>query len=292
MPITEWGYHDGGIEKETRLILAVEKETKTPLYFRYVAGHIGDVSTLITTISELMKFNVIPAMSIIDAGYYSEPNIKALYEGNVSFLTRMPSSRVLYKSLIREYGGTIERKGNAVTYGKRGLFIHKQSINLYGYPAYAYIVCDPVRRGREISKKILGLEGQEDAFELQNCGMMILVSSIDMDIKEVIPLYYSRQMAEQLFGISKDDLNILPIRTHSEERFKGLMLLCFVALIIYLKLKKALEPGMTVEQLLSLMRNLKCKVYHDNAFIVGEVNKKQRMAFENAKILVPKLNGI
>jgi len=145
----------------------------------------------------------------------------------------MPSGRVIYKSLIHEHVGTIERKENAVTYGKRGLFIHKQPIDLYGYQAYAYIVCDPVRRGREVSKKILGLETNDGDFELQNCGMMILVSSIDMNINEVIPLYYSRQMAEQLFGITKDDLNILPIRTHSEARFKGLMLLCFVALIIY-----------------------------------------------------------
>ena len=170
MPITDWGYHDGGIEKETRLILAIEKEKKTPLYFRYVAGNIGDVSTLITTISELRKFDVVPTMSIIDAGYYSEGNIKALYEGKVSFLTRMPSGRVIYKSLIHEHVGTIERKENAVTYGKRGLFIHKQPIDLYGYQAYAYIVCDPVRRGREVSKKILGLETNDGDFELHEYG--------------------------------------------------------------------------------------------------------------------------
>ena len=292
MPITNWGHHDGGIEKETRLILAIEKETKMPLYFRYVAGNIGDVSTLITTISELKKFDVIPAMSIIDAGYFSENNIKALYEGNVLFLTRMPSNRVIYGSLIRESAGVIERKENAVIYGKRGLFICKRQIDLYGHHAFAYIVCDPVRRGKEVSKKILGIEPENDDFELQNCGMMILASSIDMNINEVVPLYYSRQMAEQLFGISKDDLNILPIRTHSEARFKGLMLLCFIALIVYLKLKKVIEPNTTVEQLLLFMRNLKCKTYPDNSFIVGEVTKKQRLAFEHANILVPKLSGI
>ena len=274
MSITNWGDHDGGIEKETRLILAIEKETKMPLYFRYVAGNIGDVSTLITTISELKKFDVIPAMSIIDAGYFSENNIKALYEGDVLFLTRMPSNRVIYGSLIRESAGVIERKENAVIYGKRGLFICKRQIDLYGHHAFAYIVCDPVRRGKEVSKKILGIEPENNDFELQNCGMMILASSIDMNINEVVPLYYSRQMAEQLFGISKDNLNILPIRTHSEARFKGVMLLCFIALILL------------------FMRNLKCKTYPDNSFIVGEVTKKQRLAFENANILVPKLSGI
>ena len=38
MPVSDCGYHNGGIEYETRLILAVERESERPLYFRYVAG--------------------------------------------------------------------------------------------------------------------------------------------------------------------------------------------------------------------------------------------------------------
>jgi len=292
MPLTAWGHHDGSIEKETRLILAVEKETKMPLYFRYIAGNIGDVSTLTTTISELKKFNIVPTVSIIDAGYYSENNIRALYDGNVSFLTRLPSGRVIYKTLIEENSTKIERKENIVIYGKRGLFVNKQPIELYGHRAFAYIVCDPVRRGKEVSKKILGLDSENNDFDLNNCGMMILVSNIDMDINEVVPLYYSRQMAEQLFGICKDDLNILPIRTHSEARFRGLMLLSFISLVVYLKLKQSLVANTTVEQLLLIMRNLKCKVFSDKSFLVSEVTKAQRIAFENANILAPKNSEI
>jgi len=150
----------------------------------------------------------------------------------------------------------------------------------------------PVRRGKEISKRILELEFEDNEFDLENCGMMILVSNIDMNIDEVVPLYYSRQMAEQLFGISKDDLNILPIRTHSEARFRGLMLLSFIALVIYLKLKSSITPNTTVEQLLLIMKNLKCKVFDDKSILVAEVNKQQRLALENANSLVPKNCGI
>ena len=109
---------------------------------------------------------------------------------------------------------------------------------------------------------------------------------------------YSRQTAEQLFGIAKSDLNILPnilpLRTHSEARFRGLMLLAFIALIIYTKLKNVLIKDSTLEQLLSnssLLRNLKCKVFDGNILVPSEVNKKQPLAFEVANILVPKNNG-
>jgi transposase len=194
--------------------------------------------------------------------------------------------------LAKENSADIEHIKNAVIYGKRGLFIRKRPVDLYGYPAFAYIVCDPVRRGTEISKKILSLEDDKDRLELQNCGLMILVSDMDLDIKEVVPLYYARQAAEQLFGIAKDDLNILPLRIHSETSFRGLMLLSFIALIVYLKLKKLVEPQDTVERLLLLMRHLKCKVYPDNSIIVSEVAKEQRLLFEKGGILVPKKGGI
>jgi transposase len=121
---------------------------------------------------------------------------------------------------------------------------------------------------------------------------MILISNIDMNINEVVPLYYSRQMAEQLFGIAKDDLNILPIRVHSEARFRGLMLLSFITLAVYLKIKASLAQDTTVEQLLLSLRNLKCKVFDDKSIIIAEVTKKQRIAFENANIIVPKNCGI
>lgn len=290
MPITEWGYHNGGIEKETRLILAVEKETKMPLFFRYIAGNIGDVSTLTTTLKEIKQLGVIPSLSIIDAGYFSENNIKALYQGNVDFLTRMPSTRIIYKELINKTK-EMEKPENIVKYNERGLFIKEEQIDLYGNVGFAYIICDPERRGKEISKKVINYENQkEEDLDLLNCGKFIIVSSTKIPTNEVIPLYYTRQSAEQLFGISKDDLNILPIRTHTETTFKGFMFLIFLALTIYSKTKKVLGD-IAIEQALSLLRNLKCKVYEEN-LIVSEVNKKQKLLLEKCGVLVPKNMGV
>jgi len=59
---------------------------------------------------------------------------------------------------------------------------------LYGHQAFAYVVCDPVRRGKEISKKIVELESAKDELDLEGSGVMILVSNIDMNINEIVPL--------------------------------------------------------------------------------------------------------
>jgi len=281
-PLCEWGHHNGVIEKETRLILTVDIETRFPLYFRAVAGNINDVSTLETTILEMQKQGIQAKISILDAAYCSETNIKALYRAKISFLTRLPTGRKLFKDLISQSSESIEAKENIVTYHKRAMFVKQVEIDLYGEKGFAYIVLDPVRRGNEIQKTMLKQQENEDnsndelAFNTQNCGKIILISDKKLTTNEVVPLYYSRQAAEQLFGISKDDLNMLPIRTHSEETFRGYMFLNFLALAVYLNFKKALESKFTTEQALSYMRNLKCKRWNDGSISTIEMNKIQK----------------
>ena len=68
-----------------------------PIYFRYCPGNVIDVSTLITTIKELKKNGVNTKFSILDAGDYSEENIRRLYYNNISFITRLPVKLKLYK---------------------------------------------------------------------------------------------------------------------------------------------------------------------------------------------------
>ena len=70
------------------------------------------------------------------------------------------------------------------------------------------------------------------------------------------------------------------------------MFLIFLSLIVYSKIKKVIGKDVPVEQALSLMKNLKCKVYDNNEIIVSEVNKKQRLLLEKCKIIVPKNLGV
>ena len=111
-----------------------------------------------------------------------------------------------------------------------------------------------------------------------------------MDRIDAVPLYYTRQIAERMFGIAKDDLNILPLRTHSEPNFKGFMLLVFISLIISCGLKDRLGK-ISIEEAVSVLKTLKCKVF-DDAIVSLEVNKKQRLILETAHVLVPKIDGV
>jgi len=293
-----WGYNDGGIDKQIRFLFVVDRSSSLPLYFRYLPGNIVDVSSLTITIEELKKFGIEDSFVLIDGGFFSEENIKSLYSSDIEFLTRLPSSRVLYRELIKEVAGDLEKFKNVTRYGKRVLFIKQKGINLYGRGGYAYIVLDPERRGREIKRYLIDvmeedevMDEEEIEYSLMKQGIMILISSFKIENKEILPLYYLRQTAERLFGFSKDDLKLIPLRVHKEETLRGYLLFIFISLVVFLLLKKEIGEKYTVEEILMNMKNLKCKVY-DNEIFIQELSKQQREIVEVLNILVPKKLGI
>ena len=297
MPITQWGLSGEEIDKQIRFLLVVDKKNSMPLFFRYFSGNIVDVSTLKNTIKELQKFEIKENYVYMDAGFFSEDNILELYEQKINFLTRLPSLRTIYKELITSEVKNIERYENAVQYGKRALFIKQKKINLFGKSAFAYIVLDPERKGREMKNFLLqNIKNTENSveeleYDMMKRGIMILVSSFNLKNEDVVPAYYVRQTAEKLFGFSKDDLNLLPLRIHTEEALRGFLFMQFVTLIAFVHIKNRLGKDHNVEEILLKLRNLKCKVYDDEV-IICEPNKQQKDILEKLDILMPKKLGI
>ena len=295
-PMTTWGRSGEEIDKQVRFLLAVDRDEHLPLFFRLLPGNIIDVSSLQNTLYELKNYGVKDAYVLLDAGFFSDENIRDLFENNIDFVVRLPSGRILYKELIQKEGATLESKKNLVRYGKRGLFVKEVEIELLGKKAFAYVVQDPMRRGREMTRYILdsvddGIIQDDENYEIVNKGIMIVVSSFKIPKDEIVPFYYIRQTAEVFFGFSKDDLAILPLRVHSHEGIRGFIFLQFLTLIAFTQLKNKLGKTYTVDEVLLSMRNLKCKVY-DNEIMINEVTKEQREMAEKLGVLVPKNLGI
>jgi transposase len=291
-----WGRCDNAIEKQFRFLCVTRLKDKKPLFYRYLPGNITDVSTLTQTIEELSKLGVKNSYILIDSGYFSENNIRNLYKQNIDFLSRLPASRREYKRLIRHKTTDLESIKYATKFGNRGLFIKREIIDLYGKKAYAYIVLDPTRKGKEINQLLIQHfddpnSKEIDELKFSKSGIMILVSSNPIHKKDIVASYYMRQSIEQIFGYCKADLSILPIRRHNEDTIRGYLFLQFLALIFYLNLSEKLPEKYTIEQSLLKLRNLKCKVFEDE-ILISEPTKEQRLIFEAFSIIVPKKMGI
>lgn len=288
-----WSKHSGTLEEETRLLYVIDRKTKMPIFYRYMAGNIIDVSTLTNTILELKEHSITVDYSIVDAGYYSEDNIKLLYRNNISFLTRLPYGRSLYKDIINKHSKNMEKAEYCVTYGKRVLYIKKINIKLFGFPGYAYVILDIKRNADETSKYIL--RAKEDKLsnetideELNNKGKLIFISNEDIRTDEILELYYTRQRVENIFGSLKSVVDLLPVRVHNIDTFRGYLLLNFISLIVELQLQNNLVKKHTIDELIYETNKLKCKVYDDKVLVMEE----NKITKEILKLLNIKLDPI
>lgn len=99
MSITQLNNHNGDINMEIRLIYVIDRRNGMPVYFRYCPGNIVDVSTLCTTMAELSQYGICIDYAIVDAGYFSEDNVKELYKNKIHFVTRLAPNRKIYKQV-------------------------------------------------------------------------------------------------------------------------------------------------------------------------------------------------
>ena len=240
--------HNGVISREARLIYVVERNTGLPVYFRYVAGNIVDVITLRVTINHLKAQGMDVKHGILDAGYCSEKNINDLYGNNIPFLIRLPNN-ALAKKLIQEHGSDVYSAKYALEYGDRLLFMKRVSIKLFNHDCYAYVAVDynrmndeqehfyrKVIKNRQKKKKKADME-----IEKYKHGYFILISSEEMEPSDVMPLYYMRQTIEQTFDFAKNDAALMPVRSHSDETFRGHLLLSFMATVMLITVKRILK---------------------------------------------------
>jgi hypothetical protein len=286
-PLTAVSTHGGETSNETRLILVVDRANNMPLFFRYNAGNIVDVTTLKATIGELTAFGVRTELAIVDAGYYSDGNIKALYDGHISFLTRLMPNRKLYKLLMESHLDDLLQAKYLLKYRDRSLYVKKVEVDLFNHVGYAYLAIDLSRRNEEVVKYVStalkkNIEAVEIDSQIRKKGAFILISSESLENKEILPLYYTRQLVEQIFDVNKNNVDLIPLRTHCEETFRGHLMLAFLAAISYLSINNSLkESDYNFTGAFVALRNLKCKVFSDR-ILVKEANKK---ANEIAKLL-------
>lgn len=298
MDITQVSNHNGDINREARLIYVIDRDNGMPIYFRYVAGNIIDVSTLVTTVSELGQYGVSVSHAILDAGYFSERNAAKLFESGIPFMTRLAPNKTVFKdAAIGNLDGLMSQK-YAHRYGERLVFIKKVPVNVCDHGAYVYLCIDEDMYLMQHKKAILNaLDGKKDSDEtdaaIKRLGAFAILTSEEISEDKLLPMYYTRQQVEQVFDISKNYADLLPIRVQSEQAFAGHLLVCFMATAIMQQLQQELlkrrskkAKSLNAESILFYLRNQKCKVYKDYA-IPQEPCKEVNAIYDIFKIQVP-----
>ena len=298
MNITQVSNHNGDINREVRLIYVIDRDNGMPIYFRYVAGNIIDVSTLITTVSELEQYGVSVNHVILDAGYFSEKNAAELFESGIPFMTRLAPNKTIFRDAASGNLDDLMSQKYAYRYGDRLVFIKKVKVNVCGRDAFVYLCIDEDMYLMQHKKTILNaLDDKRDSDEtdaaIKRLGAFAILTSEEVLEDNLLPMYYTRQQVEQVFDISKNYADLLPIRVQSEQAFAGHLLICFIATAIMQKLQYDLlkrrskkAKSLNAESIMIYLRNQKCKVYKDYA-IPQEPSKEANATYDIFKLKVP-----
>jgi hypothetical protein len=302
MSVTQISNHNGDVSMEVRLIYVIDRRNGMPIYFRYCPGNIVDVSTLCTTIAELSQYKISVDCAIVDAGYFSEGNVRDLYRNGVHFVTRLAPNRKLYKEVSNGHLSDIMSAKYAIRYGERLVYIKKTEVDVYGHIGYAYVGIDADSRNRQMKRTAFNsmddkLTDEETDKRIESLGAFILLSSDDLKVTEILPLYYTRQQIEQVFDIGKNNADILPLRVQNEDTFRGHLMLTFMATAILQHLqrdiiKKRKKGDKTnPEGSFMKLRNQKCKVYSDNVIPqepVKEINSVYKLLGIDCPVSIPR----
>lgn len=296
-PLTAVSNHNGVISEEVRLIYVVQQGSRLPIYMRYVPGNVIDASTLVTTVKELKAMGVKTKFSILDAGYVTDEGMKELCRDKISFITRCPNNRKVYKQLIPEYLDDLETSENLVIdangkfYNGRQIYLKCVEVEYMGMKLFAYIGKDAVTASLENKKQTHLIQKSKDkidpkAFldEQRQHGVFVLLSTRRIKREELLSTYYVRQEIEQVFDVSKNYASLLPLNVEKEETFRGHLLLTFIATIVLQRLQLQMrQTKYSLDAVLAHMNNQHAKIFQ-NVVIPSEAVKAQNEIYKHLSI--------
>lgn len=294
-PLTAVNNHNGVVSEEIRLIYVVQQHTGMPLFFRYVAGNVVDVSTITRTIAELKANGVNTKFAILDAGYYTGANADALLDAGISFMARMKSNFKVYQNTLKEHLETLESKENAVLFNKRLVYIKCVPCKIgkkEDRPAYAYLCKDMSMHNEEQKHTIErandeNLSGADIFDDLQKQGVFVLITTRKVAKEKLLPLYYMRDQVEKIFELCKQDGKILPINVENEATLRGHLMMTFIAsAILKMMSEKLKKTPLTMESMFMNLHEQHAVVY-EKEFITTEPVKKMNDAYKTFKIQCP-----
>jgi transposase len=119
------------------------------------------------------------------------------------------------------------------------------------------------------------------AQRMNKMGKYILFYSGNFDWMECLSLYRERDEIEKSFKALKNEIDVLPLNTHSEKTTRGFIFIAFLGLIIRSRLmnmmrEKGLLGKYSVELLLLQLEKLRKITLADGQIFVTEMTKKQR----------------
>lgn len=202
-----------------------------PQYMRAVPGNVKEGSA----ISMLDEFRIDEGtLLVMDRGYFNRNLLKEIREKELDYLVAVKRDSKVYGMVQVSEGSIFRWRDSAVGFG---------SAKVSG-DEWAYRFENLSHRNDELVDTLKARElGRKRDLKLDRAGNFVLVSSKEMDPKEVYRIYKARCEIENFFDSAKNVLSADKMHMHDDAHVMGHLFVTFVAGLIRFELAKLIDEA-------------------------------------------------
>ena len=316
----EWGHNrDSDCLAQVNLGMFLGITTHTPAYYMTYQGSVLDKTHLLPMMDSAAILGIGSVRFVFDRGFVTSENLAYVANEHLSFVTAIPSSLLDYKEVLKQAKAAgIASSANALPAER--LYALAIPHKVLGTKMTCHVYYSPTKRAGEeeiVYAKIMNLEADltklsvkkslpkkyRDHFkvvtgeasvasferdyektdeQISKAGFFVLATDDEtLSSKEVLDTYRRKDAIEKAFSGMKNTLDLKRLRVHSSATASGKLFCGFLALIILMYIREALNSdaktqGISVESAIKELKKLKRIIYPDGSVQHTTVTKKQR----------------
>ena len=276
--LSDWGRSGNGASKLIKLAVLFDVGSKVPLYFRLITGNVKGVSTL-TGILEQIRASLgrnVKFCMILDREFYSAANLRLMRKARMDFVIPVPRTTKFFQRMIKKSKNILRAKNQFLLNGK-----YHYGLKFKVGALFAYVCYSPQKLSHDIETlnrraKLEGFDEAEFDERLDLAGYTVIVSTLDVEPREILKRYYQRYYLERSYSYLKSKVNLLPLRHHSEETTLAHVFISVLSLALYWIIHERLGGKYSMHHAFLILRRVKAKVYDEDRVFPTEIGKRER----------------
>lgn len=284
MDINRQGYnahHD--YNPQINLLYAFACESKSPIYYRIIAGNIRDISAFKLSVSEAGLSNVVV---VADKGFGSEANFSMLDEAHIKYIIPLKRNSALFDTTKLETGNKSVFDGYFM-FNERPIWYYKLN-EVIVYLDNELKNCEEKRYLKNIENNIDGYTMEGFIGNQYKFGTITLKTNACKTAQEIYNLYKERWEIEQSFDFLKNLLEQDKSFMQNEKSLETWAFINHISLMLNYKIynllrEKKLLSTFSVADFLSHLKYI-FRVKINDAWYLSETTKKSREFLKTVNI--------
>jgi len=227
---------DGKVQKLVQIALAVTKTKGFPILHKTYEGNINNIKIFEDLLSSIRLQDY--SLIILDRGLNSAATLKDLESLKQPVITGLKQTSTLQKKFLSHIDReAIYQPENKIRLTKVTVFY-----KVFDYKGGKLIALyDPAK---EASQRTKAMDNEEkyDKEKAKYMGYSLLYHTTKSQTREVVKMYFEKDIVEKAYRDIKSVINLNPVRKHRIDRIRAHVKICYLAYAIFSYINEKVKP--------------------------------------------------